>query len=71
MFADARSTARFTGVFLFGARPREVAVVVLYIRIGGAVAELASNGWVARCGLGRLFFDDAFVLVTVLVLDHG
>jgi hypothetical protein len=66
-----RSTPRFAGVFLSGARLREVAVIVLYIRIGGAVAELACNGWVARGGAGRLFFDDAFVLVTVVVFDHG
>jgi hypothetical protein len=25
----------------------------------------------ARGGPGRLFFDDAFVLVTVVIFDHG
>lgn len=66
-----RSTPRFARVFLSGARLREVAVVILYIRIGGTVAQLASNGWVGRGGPGRLFFDDTFVLVTVVVFDHG
>jgi hypothetical protein len=58
-------------VFLSGARLREVAVVILYIRIGGAVAQLATIGWVARGGPGRFFLDDAFMLVTVVVFAHG
>lgn len=67
---ERRLTSRFAGVFLPGARLREVAVVIFYIPIGGTVAELAGNGWTARGGPGRLFFDDTFVLVTVVAFDH-
>jgi hypothetical protein len=58
-------------VFLPGARFREVAVAVLYVSIGSTVAELPSDGRTACGGPGRFFFDDAFVLVTVVVFDHG
>jgi hypothetical protein len=49
---------------------REVAVVIFYVRIGSTVAELAGVGWMAGCGPGRLFLDDTFVLVAILVFGH-
>jgi hypothetical protein len=58
-------------VFLPGARFREVAVAVLYVSISSTVAELPSDGWMACSGPGKFFFDDAFVLVTIVVFDHG
>lgn len=65
-----RLTAPFSGVFLSCARFREVAVVVFYLCIRGTVAELAVDGWMACGGLGRLFSDDTFVFVTVVMFDH-
>jgi hypothetical protein len=48
----------------------EVAVVVLYVCVRGAVAELAGDGWPARGGVGRLFFDDTLVFVTIVMSCH-
>lgn len=48
----------------------EVAVVVLYICVGGAVAQLSNDGWPARGGSGRLFFDDTLVFVTIVMFCH-
>ena len=61
---------RFPGVLFPCARFREVAVVVFYLCIRGAVAELAVDGWMACGCAGRLFFDDTFVFVTVLIFGH-
>ena len=49
---------------------REVAVVIFHVCIGSPVAELAGEGWMAGCGPGRFFFDDAFVLVAILMFGH-
>jgi hypothetical protein len=57
-------------MFLASAWFGEVAVVVLYIRIGGAVAELSSDGWPACGRAGRLFFDDTLVFVTIVMFCH-
>jgi hypothetical protein len=48
----------------------EVGVVVLYICVGGAMAKLAGDGWMARGGARRLFFDDTFVFVAIVVFGH-
>ncbi len=48
----------------------EVGVVVFYICVGSTVAELAGDGWPARGGAGRLFFDDTFVFVAIVVFCH-
>ena len=61
---------RFPGVLFPCARFREVAVVVFYLCIRGAVAELAVDGWMACGGPRRLFFDDTFAFVTVVRSDH-
>ena len=57
-------------MFLSCARFREVAVVVFYLCVRGTVAELAVDGWMACSGPGRLFFDDTFVFVAVVMFDH-
>jgi hypothetical protein len=49
---------------------REVAVVILHVYIGSTVAELAGERWMAGCGPGRLFFDNTFVLVAILMFGH-
>ena len=49
---------------------REVAVVIFNVCIGSTMAELAGDGWMAGCGPGRLFFDDTFVLVAILMFGH-
>jgi hypothetical protein len=66
----AGSTARFAGVFFSAAGLREVTVVIFHFCIGSTVAELAGEGWMAGCGPGGLFFDDTFVLVTILIFGH-
>ncbi len=48
----------------------KVRVVVFYIGIGGAVAELAGNGGAAGGRAGRLFFDDTLVFVTIGMFGH-
>ena len=70
MSANPDQLSPFPGVFPSRARSREVAVVVFYLCIGGTVAELAVDGWMACSGSGRLFFDDTFVFVTVVMFDH-
>ena len=70
MFANAGSTARLAGVFPPGTRPREVAVIVLYIRVGSAVTKLAIDGGTARGGPRGFFFDDAFAPVTIVFFGH-
>ena len=57
-------------MFFSSARLGEVGVVVFYICVGGAVAELAGDGWPARGGAGRLFSDDTLVFVTIVMFCH-
>jgi len=57
-------------VFFSSAWFGEVRIVVFYLRVGGAVAELARDGWPARGGTWRLFFDDTLVLVAIVVFCH-
>ena len=54
-----------------GARLREIRVIVLYIGIGGAVAKLAGQGWTAGIRAWRLFFDDTFVFVAIVMFGHS
>jgi hypothetical protein len=34
------------------------------------VAKLAGDGWPARGGAGRLFFDDTLVFITIVMFGH-
>lgn len=34
------------------------------------MAELAGDGWMACGGPGRLFFDDTFAFVTIVIFGH-
>jgi hypothetical protein len=60
----------FAGVFFSATGFGKVAVVVFYIRIGGAVAELTLDGWPAGGGAGRFFSDDTFALVAIVAFCH-
>lgn len=54
-----------------GARLREISVVVLYIGICGAVAKLAGLGWTTGIRARRLFLDDTFVFVAIVMCGHS
>ena len=57
-------------MFFTSARFGEIGIAILYICVGGAVAELTRDGWPARGSAGRLFFDDTLVLVAIVVFCH-
>lgn len=67
---NLESTARLAGMLFPGVWPGKVRIVVLYIGIGGTVAELAGHGWAASGRAWRLFFDDTFVYVTIGMFGH-
>jgi hypothetical protein len=67
---NLESTARLAGVLFPCVGPGKVRIVVLYIGIGGAMAELAGHGWVAGGRAWRLFFDDTLVFVAIVMFGH-
>ena len=64
------STALFARVFLSRTWLWKVRVVIFHIRVGRTVTELAIYRRPARCGAGRLFFNDTFVFVAIVVFGH-
>ena len=50
------------------ARFRKIRIVVLYIRVGSPMVKLARKGGTAGGCARRLFFDDTFMLVAIVVM---